>query len=72
MLTHASFARLDRPKENGRFASVYLRTVHLEAVVNAVLAAIGYPLRAAAAIAASTSGVNGDVTENQDDELVVK
>ena len=64
MLTHASFTRLDRPKENGRFASVHLRTVHLEAVVNAVLAAIGYPVRAATPPNAS---VKVDVIETKDD-----
>ena len=65
MLTHASFARLDRPKENGRFASVHLRTVHLEAVVNAVLAAIGYPVKAATPM--SNPGAKVDVIENKDD-----
>src|ERR1700733_1990102 len=63
MLTHASFARLDRPKENGLFASVHLRTAHLEAVVNAVLAAIGYPVKAA--VATVRSSVKADEIENK-------
>ena len=42
MLTHAAFARLDRPKENHRFASRSLRPDHLECVVAAALAAIGF------------------------------
>lgn len=43
MITHASFQRLDRPKENGRFASVFLKTEHLTDITDAVLAAIGHP-----------------------------
>jgi uncharacterized protein YifN (PemK superfamily) len=44
MLTHASFARLDRPKEQGRFASRFLFPDDLQGVVDAVLAAIGQPV----------------------------
>ncbi len=83
MLTHACFARLDRPKENGRFATVHLRSVHLDAVVNTVLAAIGYPVKittvAAKLSTAQDSSTNGklklaslaaiaDVIESKDDK----
>jgi|ERR1035437_6036159 uncharacterized protein YifN (PemK superfamily) len=46
MLTHAAFARLDRPKEHGRFASRHLNSADLQGVINAVLAAIGQPIAA--------------------------
>jgi mRNA interferase MazF len=46
MLTHAAFARLDRPKEHGKFASRQLSPADLEGVINAVLAAIGQSVSA--------------------------
>ena len=47
MLTHASFGRLDRPKENRLFASRFLKKTDFEAVIDAVLAAVGYAVPAA-------------------------
>jgi mRNA interferase MazF len=41
MVTHAAFSRLDRPKEDGRFASRSLKAADLDGVVKAVLAGIG-------------------------------
>jgi mRNA interferase MazF len=43
MLTHASFARLDRPYQDGRRARVVLNLGHLQGTQKAVLAAIGLP-----------------------------
>jgi mRNA interferase MazF len=40
MVTHASFGRLDRPKENGMYASRKLNDADLEGVVHAALAAV--------------------------------
>jgi mRNA interferase MazF len=43
MLTHAGFARLERPKERGRFANVSLQDDDLQAVRRVVLCAVGFP-----------------------------
>lgn len=43
MLTHAAFARLDRPKENGKFARIMLTDEDFEHTRVAVLNAIGLP-----------------------------
>ncbi len=41
MVTHAAFARLDRPFEDGRRARVVLNPEHLKSIQYAVVAAIG-------------------------------
>lgn len=41
MLTHAAFARLERPRLQGRFSTVMLTRSHLSAIKRSVLCALG-------------------------------
>lgn len=63
MVTHAAFSRLDRVKENGRFADRILKPEHLAGTKNAVLAALGFSNGKSGIFSLTTITVVGESTE---------